>query len=395
MSQHRILTKLHLVALFLWIVMKYQPEERASSLKSLVQQCQYDTTILCPGCFPRPVNCSFFENLKSIDSNELFEELLTHFNQHGVRYGTLSGSEQRVVIKNLNKEHGVEELISSICNDLKIYRNCRLRNKEPYLKVLRQRVLNDNQLEGAILCPLMDEEALKRFLFEIDENDLNKILLMRINAQPLLLKLLQERNFPVPKLIFQGGFTLVESYEGEALAKYYDRPLNVRLLIANELIKASLNFTAGVDNFRFYLTDINPDNIVVRMSSEEEIKVTFVDLNNVIILDSHSKRLKPSKQKHVHSRIDCDGCFAYIQEDICVHQISDINLFAVCQLLLENLNGDSKRGFLHSLGTDSKQEAFRKLLHQCVYCQPPYCEDRQEVLQRIMEIIHDVLHEVV
>lgn len=42
----------------------------------------------------------------------------------------------------------------------------------------------------------------------------------------------------------------MESYEGEALAKYYDRPLNVRLLIANELIKASLNFTAGVDNFR-------------------------------------------------------------------------------------------------------------------------------------------------
>lgn len=66
------------------------------------------------------------------------------------------------------------------------------------------------------------------------------------------------------------------------------------------------------------------------MSSPNEIKVAFVDLNNVIILDSHSKRL--NQQKHTHARIDCDGCFAYVQEDICTHQSSDINLFAVCQV---------------------------------------------------------------
>ncbi|KXJ80393.1 hypothetical protein RP20_CCG025242 [Aedes albopictus] len=61
-------------------------------------------------------------------------------------------------------------------------------------------------------------------------------------------------------------------------------------------------------------------------------------------------------------------------------------------LLLENLNGDSGRGFLHSLGAGPKEETLRTLLQHCVYCQPPYCEDRQELLQRIMKTIQDVVY---
>nr|XP_029736201.1 uncharacterized protein LOC115270967 [Aedes albopictus] len=391
MSHHQILAKLHLIALFLWIVMKYQPEERITAVQLLTQQCLYDTTIICPECFPEPVNCSYFENFITIDDNELLGGIVSHFDQHGVRYGSLKNSEQRIVIKNLNRKGVVQESIGSICNELDIAEteNCQILNGEAFVRVLRRRALDENLLEGAIFCPAMDEQALDKFLGLTDECDLNKILLMRVNAQPLLLKILKESNFPIPKFIFQGGFTLVESYEGETLAKFYDRPLKDRLLIANELIKASLNFTTGIYSFRFYLTDISPDNIVVHMPSHRKIKVTFVDLNNVIILDSHSKRL--NQHKHTHARIYCDGCFAYVQEDICTHQSSDINLFAVCQLLLENLNGDSGRGFLHSLGADPKEETLRSLLQHCVYCQPPYCEDRQELLHRIMKTIQDVV----
>lgn len=170
--------------------MKYQPEERISAVQLLTQQCLYDTTIICPECFPEPINCSYFENFVIIDDNELLGGIVSHFDQHGVRYGSLRNSEQRIVIKNLNRKGVVQESIGSICNELDIAdtENCQILNGEAFLRALRRRVLDENLLEGAIFCPAMDEQALDKFLGLTDECDLNKILLMRVNAQPLLLK---------------------------------------------------------------------------------------------------------------------------------------------------------------------------------------------------------------
>ncbi|XP_065090753.1 uncharacterized protein LOC135711715 [Ochlerotatus camptorhynchus] len=391
MPSHRMLAQFHLIAVFLCIVFYYYPKDRLSSVQLLTEQCQYETGTLCPECFPEPVNCSFFENHITFDGYELMSEIVNRFNQHGVRFGLLNG-ERRVVIKNLNRNGAIQSLRDSTCEELGIEQeNCHLRNNEQFLQLLRQRVLDEDLLEGAIICPPGDEGALARFVQKFDAPDLMTLLLMRTNVQPLVLRLLSQHNLPVPTFIFQGGFTLVESYDGEPLGNFYESPLNLRLKIANELIKASINFTTGVDHFRFYLTDISPDNIVVNVLPNNEAKVSFVDMNNVIILDSHSKRLDPDKRTTSHSRIDCDGCFAYVQEDLCTYHHSDINLFAVCQLLLENLNGNRDKGFLHNTENDSKLIPLRKLLHHCVYCQPPNCKDRQGVLAQIQEMIHTIL----
>lgn len=40
--------------------------------------------------------------------------------------------------------------------------------------------------------------------------------------------------------------------------------------------------------FRFYLTDINPDNVVVN----EELKISFIDIDNLIIVDTKAKGKK-------------------------------------------------------------------------------------------------------
>ncbi|XP_062560553.1 uncharacterized protein LOC134224916 [Armigeres subalbatus] len=393
MSHHRILTKLHLIAIFLSVITKYEPAEKKSSLQLLTQQCRYDTEVLCPGCFSASINCDFFENFLTLDGNELLEGIMHCINQHGVRYGTLNDNKQRVVIRNLNKDGAVRALSDEICDEIGTSgtEECRLKNEEPYLRALRRRVLDENLVEGAVICP-SDEEVLRRLLLEIDGHELSKMLLLKVNVQPLLLKMLHERGFPVPKLVFQGGFTVVETYEGQSLVNFYDNSLNVRLMIANELIKASLKFTNGYNGFRFYLTDMSLDNIVVRILSSKEVKLSFVDLNNVIILDSHNRRLNP--HAHTHSRIDCDGCFAYVQNDICSYEKSDINLYAVCQLLLEDLNGDSSRGFLHNLDDNPNLVTIQSLLQNCVYCSPPHCENRQAILQRIQTIIRDVVYNV-
>lgn len=87
---------------------------------------------------------------------------------------------------------------------------------------------------------------------------------------------------------------------------------------------------------RIYLTDATPDNIVVDTSSFD---ITFVDLDSIFVVDSETIM---NKQKiHRHEKIDCEGnCFAYVPEDLCSHHLSDINLFAVCQVvvLLMHLN---------------------------------------------------------
>lgn len=87
---------------------------------------------------------------------------------------------------------------------------------------------------------------------------------------------------------------------------------------------------------RIYLTDATPDNIVVDATTFD---VTFVDLDSVFVVDSETPRLRDSetlthnRQTHRHEKIDCDGmCFAYVPDELCSHHLSDINLFAVCQV---------------------------------------------------------------
>lgn len=79
---------------------------------------------------------------------------------------------------------------------------------------------------------------------------------------------------------------------------------------------------------RIYLTDATPDNIVVHANTFD---VTFVDLDNVFVVDS--KMIANGRTIHRHEKIDCDGmCFAYVPDELCSYHLSDINLFAICQV---------------------------------------------------------------
>lgn len=384
----RILVNLHVLALLLCVIFQFQPRENESLTEYLINQCQIDTQQLCPECFSSSIDCNRWTNLVTIDSSNPWNQLSCRYNPHGVSYGLLNNGQQ-AVIKKLNKNQAIEALLREICQDLQVSQSsCKYKTDSKFINIIRRKVL-EQELEGCIICPSKDERALKRLLSEFKGTKLLKLILLKINVQPLLLELFEGRGFSVPKLIFQGGFQLVESFDGDALVNFYDSTLNIRLGIAKELIAASFRFTEGVDGFRFYLTDINPDNIAVKTlpGSSGAFQVSFVDIDNVIILDSQNKRLQ--NRYHIHSRIDCDGCFAYVQEDLCSYQHSDINQFAICQLLYENLNGNREGGFLHVASDESRKEIveIRQLLHHCVYCVPPDCRDRVGLLQQVQEII--------
>lgn len=83
---------------------------------------------------------------------------------------------------------------------------------------------------------------------------------------------------------------------------------------------------------RIYLTDATPDNIVV---DETTLRISFVDLDNLLVVDANSLAMNNNKTTKIHryEAIDCERCFAYVPEELCSHQLSDINLFTVCQVI--------------------------------------------------------------
>lgn len=78
------------------------------------------------------------------------------------------------------------------------------------------------------------------------------------------------------------------------------------------------------------------DNIVV---NSENLKVTFVDLDDVVIIEGDrtpfQKVTDPARKAawskvHRYERIPCDRCFAYVPQELQEHYISDINLYSIC-----------------------------------------------------------------
>lgn len=147
---------------------------------------------------------------------------------------------------------------------------------------------------------------------------------------------------------------------------------------------------------RIYLTDATPDNIVV---DESTLAIAYIDLDNVLMVDSSAYNDSSSKkplhwdQIHRHEIIDCDNCFSYVPDELCAHHLSDINLFATCQLLIKASHSSEQRGLLHSIPDDVLQE-FPELpnaLKYCVKCPLGDCVNRFEVAKELLTVFQIVV----
>ncbi|XP_049291683.1 uncharacterized protein LOC125768295 [Anopheles funestus] len=403
-------TTLYYILLYVVIVLQRFPKENSPIESILVAVCEYDSRVLCPECFSMSPMCHNFDKLFVPHAESFFNKINSILNSHTTRMGTFLKPNNSAVLKHMNRENAMEKLLAEFCefhsqpkqNCTSWKRNGSIEEAKAFIK---DSILDTTRIEGCVFCPTSgNKQTLERFLATLkpEDNELWNLLAIRTNVEPLLLKLFSTRDTPwyVPKLLGTIGFSFIESYEGQTLEHFYEHPLTTRMLIASKLIKAAFRFTEGIHGFRFYLTDINPDNVVVHAENGgKNVRVTIVDLNNVIILDSLAKTFSTRRDSHhVHGRIECNGCFAYVQEDICRYPNSDLNLFATCQLLLENLNGNYAAGLLHndqSHGLDQPMMSHRdnvahilhNLLEECVYCQPPDCRNRSLILEDVLNII--------
>lgn len=117
-------------------------------------------------------------------------------------------------------------------------------------------------------------------------------------------------------------------------------------------------------------------------------RLTFVDLDSLIIVDSHATQ---SNHINRHEQIDCDHCFAFIPNELCSAHLSDINLFSVCQIFLKNTYTGTTKGLLHSMPHDHHSVAH--LLDQCLNCDKyENCTNRFPAANLILSAFDKILN---
>lgn len=89
----------------------------------------------------------------------------------------------------------------------------------------------------------------------------------------------REDGWPVPKYLGSCGRLIVETNCGQSLLAAAHLTWAERAIIALGLLEMADKFTHAHPDFRFYLTDVSPDNVAF----SSELKVAFVDLENVIV----------------------------------------------------------------------------------------------------------------
>lgn len=120
---------------------------------------------------------------------------------------------------------------------------------------LKNHFYNKDRVDGSVLCPT--GENYERFYnFSGVENEIEFWVMMNVNVQPILLRIFNRTNLPVPKLYRNCGFSIIQSYEGTTLDHFYNHSFNIRLKLAKELISAAIQFTEGLDGFRCDLLNI-------------------------------------------------------------------------------------------------------------------------------------------
>ncbi|XP_043476258.1 divergent protein kinase domain 2A [Leptopilina heterotoma] len=159
--------------------------------------------------------------------------------------------------------------------------------------------------------------------------------LVKVNPEPLMLQILPARlGWPVPKYYGACGRLIVEEFVGPVLSKFYNELWILRAEIASSLLNAAHALTFQDENFAFYLTDVSFDNIAVDSNNTAK----FIDLENVIVVDKHTSVTDQFETlKTVHksdSDFGCDDCLIFSPADICAHQVSDHNYYAICKHIL-------------------------------------------------------------
>uniref|UniRef100_A0A224XRF3 Protein-kinase domain of fam69 n=1 Tax=Panstrongylus lignarius TaxID=156445 RepID=A0A224XRF3_9HEMI len=247
---------------------------------------------------------------------------------------------------------------------------------------------NNVEVHKIQLCPESTEinkllEHLPNFTsFDIYQY-INVWTSLHVNPEPILLQVLHEPVWPVPKYYGSCGRLAVVEDCGKTVTDHYDSPWDVRANISGQILEAAFKFTLGHPNLAFYITDSSPDNIAV---SDDGI-VKFIDLEHVIVVVKHPQYSEPGWYiNHTSEYTECTNCYSFNPKNICSHWISDHNIFTVCREILYNTSLLLRGGLLYGKPTwDISSNILQNLLQECV--NPTNGASRFQIGAKIMELL--------
>lgn len=170
------------------------------------------------------------------------------FGSRKIKHGTYNQHE--VVLKYLVNDGNLDSLKRKCCESVN---DCeQIWKDKANADILRTKLLNafenDNSIAGFQICP---KNSVARFMNVFSTRSTYAWILLNLNVEPLIVDTLWNRKFSVPKLYPSCGFVTIQSDNGLPLYEFYDKSFAVRLKIARNLLMAAIQFSHGIEGFRW------------------------------------------------------------------------------------------------------------------------------------------------
>lgn len=237
------------LTLYTFVILKYLPVVLKDERQRWYEYCRNDYR-KCPICFDQDDESSretFLDNIRvdssfNLDVSELFGNRKI---QHG-----MMNDQQKMILKYLLSDESFDDLANKCCDsgtdecaNLWLNKSNVDRIKSKLLRLFSSKL----SVAGFQVCP---SDSVNRFMEIFSQQSIYAWLLLNLNVEPLIVETLAKRNFPVPKLHASCGFVTLQSNNGLPLYTFFDESFAVRLLIAQNLLRAAKQFSYGVEGFR-------------------------------------------------------------------------------------------------------------------------------------------------
>lgn len=243
------------ILLQLVVALRYEwPDHSTILCDRWVYACRNDLLNFCPSCFDQSADSACAElqiGLRIPLTLVAFAQLL-HIDRRRVQLAEFFNT--LAYVKHIGPTNptvgaALQRILSAPCTDNPSWpQDTAARLLEYYASTERA--------DGMRILPV---SSLLRFLrvfaaFAQRHNDADVVmpaLWLNANGSPLLLFTLYPLGFAVPRILWQNGLLMVQSYAGRPMSEYYAASFAVRGRIARNLLRSVQQFTDGVDGFRY------------------------------------------------------------------------------------------------------------------------------------------------
>ncbi|KAJ0171412.1 hypothetical protein K1T71_012962 [Dendrolimus kikuchii] len=347
----------------------------------------------CPACYGVTVCPELYSSEITLETNGWYNI----FNTKNIYYG-YTKSNRKVVLKQLAHDWEFQNFDLKLCKRWKLKRNCQPKQllnasniEEKVIKIIKYNLSwsYDEPRKGLVMCPYA--QSFYDLLHSVPDvprenpksHMINIWTMLMINPEPLILQIIpKSKGWPVPAYAGVCGRLEVVAHEGESLSALTHIEWHKKLKQAKQMLSAAMDFTYKHDRFRFYLMDWSIDNIV----ADTDDRITFVDLEDVIVLDkqtSPQKDLPDWYQRYTRENMGTE--FTFSIDNICKHHLSDHNIWAACHVL-----ANEQTGYLYPIPKEvnSSKPHFDKLLKECLNG-----NDRFVTVNKLEQLMGDMLND--